>query len=139
MFINPLTAAMGAIGLLSELTSHHAKKDKEEKDTLTQLTTPDNYNVNNMSFDELKAMTLALMQNNKLSEDEGQQFLAQMTSVQQTSGVASTTKIDMVQLYQQQLQNLKADDNKNSSSLQRSLELLNGLKARSGVIIPQAV
>lgn len=139
MFINPLSAAMGAIDLLSDITSHHAKKDKE-KDSLTQLTSTDKYNVNNMSFNDLNAMTLNLMQEGKLSEDDGHNFLKQITSIQQTSGISKDTKIDMIQLYQQQIQNLNADaDTKDLASLQRSLDFLSGVKARAGASIPQFV
>ncbi len=108
MLINPLTAAMGAIDLFSEITSHHAKKDKDkEKDSLTQLTS-NTYDVNNMSFDDLNAMTLGLMQQGKLSEDDGHNFLKQITAIQQASGITKDTKIDMIQLYQQQIQNSNA-------------------------------
>ncbi len=140
MLINPLTAAMGAIDLFSEITSHHAKKDKDkEKDSLTQLTS-NTYDVNNMSFDDLNAMTLGLMQQGKLSEDDGHNFLKQITAIQQASGITKDTKIDMIQLYQQQIQNSNAETNtKDLASLHRSLDFLNGVKARAGANIPQFV
>lgn len=139
MLINPLTAAMGAIDLFSDLTSHHANKDKE-KSSLTQLTSPDNYNVNNMSFNDLSAMTLTLMQQGSLSEDDGQNFLKQINSMQQTTGIAKDQKIDMIQMYQQQIQGLDSNAGaKDLVSFQRSLDFLSGIKARAGANIPQFV
>ncbi|RUR13735.1 hypothetical protein [Legionella sp. km772] len=139
MLINPLTAAMGAIELFSDLTSHHAKKDKE-KDPLTQLTSPDSYNVNHMSFNDLNAMTLTLMEQGKLSSEDGQNFFKQINSIQQTSGIPKDQKIDMIQMYQQQIQNLGPNAGaKDLVSLERSLDFLSGIKARAGATIPQFV
>ena len=141
MFINPITVAMGAINLLSDITSHHANKDKDKaKDSLTQAGQADSLNVNNMSFNDLNAMSLNLMQDGRLSDGDGQNFLKQINSIQQTSGIAKDAKIDMVQLYQQQVQNAGSTvDNKDLVALERSLDLLKGIQARSSATIPRSV
>lgn len=139
MLINPLNAAMSAIDVFSDISSHHAKKDKE-KDSLTHLTNPNSFNVNNMSFNDLSAMTLTFMQQGKLSADDGQNFLKQINSIQQTSGIAKDQKIDMIQIYQDQIKHLDSNAGaKDLVSFQRSLDFLSGIKAREGANIPQFV
>jgi len=135
MFINPITAAMGAIQLLSEATSHHKK---EENKTTTDLAST--YNVNNMSLNDLKGMALGLMQQGKLSESDANNFLSQITSIEQSAGISKDAKVDMVHLYEQQVQNLNVGvKSKEVASFQHSLDILKGVKALSGANIPRSV
>jgi hypothetical protein len=135
MFINPITAAMGAIELFTSMTSHHKKEEKTENTALTNA-----YNVNNMSFNELKDMALGLMQQGKLSQNDTNNFLSQISSLQQVTGTSKEAKVDMIDVYQQQIQNLNAQTKNNDvASLQHSLDILNGIKARSNATIPKSV
>lgn len=137
MFINPLSVAQGAIELFSELTSH--KDKKEEKDDNINLSNA-LYDINHISVNDLNALVLNLTQKGTLSENDSSTLLKQVASIQQSNGISKDTKVDMIQLYQQQLQKVNATANpKEVASLQHSLDLLNGLKARSGASIPQAV
>lgn len=136
MLINPLTAAMGAVQLFKEITSHHPKDKKEDKTaTLTS-----NYNVNNMSLDDLKNMTALLVRQGKLSENDANNFLTQTASLVQSAGISKDKKIDMVKLYEQQVQNFNSESKpKDLASFQQSLDILNGMKALSGANIPASV
>lgn len=135
MFINPISVAVGAVELFRELTHHN----KDEKKGQTQLV-KENPDVNNMSFDDLKSLTMNLVQKGSLSEQDGASFLAQLEAIQKASGIAKDAKIDMMQLYEQQLRSANVEANaKEVASIQQSLSLLQGIKARSGAQIPQAV
>lgn len=135
MFINPITAAIGAIKLFSEITSSHKKEDKAATADLSN-----NFNVNNMSLNDLTKMSQELMQQGELSEKDAHSFLSQIASIQQLSGISKDNKVDMVHLFEQQIQNLNSTSNtKAAASFQHSLDILNGVKARSGASIPQSV
>ena len=139
MFVTPLLAVQGAIELFKGLTATHKKKE-EQAEALNQTNPNPNYDVNNMSFDDLQALTMNLFHDGKLSDKDTQNFLSQINSMQQSSGVAKDTKVDMIQLFQQQIQKSNAQaSNKDTASLQQSLDLLNAIKARSGASIPQRV
>lgn len=135
MFINPITAAMGAIELLNNITSNHKKDDKAATASMQN-----NYDVNNMSLNDLKIMTKDLVQQGKLSEKDANSFLAQSSAIQQSSGIAIDSKVNMVDLYQQHIQHLDKDSKNNEvAAYQHSLDILNGVKALSGSKIPQFV
>jgi hypothetical protein len=135
MNINPISLALGASELVSELTDH----TKERKHPLAQATNPA-YDVNNMSFNDLADMALTLVQQGSLSEKDSSSLLAHMDVVQKSSGVAQDVKTDLIQLYEHQLHKANTVEQGNEvASLQQSLNLLHGIKARSGALIPQAV
>ena len=137
MFVTPLLAAQGAMELFKGLTSTQKKKE-HQTDELNQPNP--NYNVKNMSFDDLQALTMNLFQYGKISEKDSQKLIAQITSLQQSSGVSKDTKVDMLQLFQSQIQNANKQGNSmDTASFQHSLDLLNGMNARSGANIPQRV
>jgi polyhydroxyalkanoate synthesis regulator phasin len=137
MFITPLIAVQGAIELFKGLTGSHNKK--EEKTAVTEPQNP-SHDVHHMSFEDLSAVAMNLVHDGKLSEKDANSFLTQMASLQQSTGLSKDAKIDMIQLYQEKMQNLNTDATpKNTASLQQSLDILNGIKARSGVSIPNFV
>jgi hypothetical protein len=139
MFVTPLLAAQGAIELFKGLTSTQKKKE-DPVDALNQSNPNPNYDVKNMSFNDLQALTMKLSHDGKLSDKDTQNFLNQISSLQQASGVSKDTKVDMIQLFQNQIQNInKQATNNDSSAFQHSLDLLNGINARSGANIPQSV
>jgi len=135
MFINPLTAASTAMELFEKVSSLGNKKD--DKKSINEFTdTP--YDLNNMSLDQLKAMTMDLAQNGKLSDQDTNNFINQIAMLHDATGIANDAQVNMIQLYQDQIQKTNAEP-KNVASMQKSLEILNGVQARSGAQIPQFV
>lgn len=136
MFINPLTAAQGAIELLSGLTSSSKKEEKEDTTSLSSL----NYNINDMSVADLKSLVLKFTEKGTLSESDSSALLDQVDAITQAQSISSNTKLDWINLFQQQVHSLNpATSPKEAASLSHSLDLLNGLEARAGANIPQFV
>lgn len=99
-----------------------------------------NYDVSNMSLDELLDMVVDKFHNGELSEEDTLNFSCQIGTYQLFGGVPEGTKMDMVDYFQQQIDRMNnTPGSKGVEYVERSLDILKGLKARSEAQIPTSV
>ena len=135
--INPITV----VGVLGQLAGIVHKKHEEHavQGSGTKANTPNQqYDVKNMSLDELKTMAMNLFNSGSINDKDYQNLSTQINSIQQTTGLSSNTKVDMLALFQQQLQQAKTAG-KNSDALNDAFNILNGVQARLGANIPSHI
>ena len=138
---------INAVGLVAQtlsalVSSHKAKAPAEATSLLADNSSSvgKQYNVKNMSLDDLKQMASNLLEAGKISAKEKDDIFSQSSLLQQKTGVASDTKLDLLQLFQQQIDALKTQPgSKDAQSFESSLELLNGVQASSTASIPKFV
>lgn len=98
-----------------------------------------NYDVHNMSPDDLRKMANELHESGQISERDRILLVIEADVMTDFGGVSKDTKIDMVDRFNKRLAYEKSEPEpsaQNIMSLERSLDILRGIESRRGVNFP---
>lgn len=130
----------GIASLVSASKAEKADSNPPTSSNQTSQSVTSQYDVHNMSLEDLKGMIMGLYESGQISEKDMIKLSSQRLSLEQTGGLPKDEKIDMVALFQQQSEKIKSSSlSHESGDYQRSLDILKGIGARSGTNIPQSV
>lgn len=111
----------------------------KKQDAVGLKQTTSNYDVHNMSPNDLRSLANELRESGQISERDRIMLVIEADVMTDFGGVSKDTKIDMVDRFNKRLAYEKAESEpsaQNIISLERSLDILHGVESRTGVNFP---
>ncbi len=141
--INALGLLISSIGALAPMFKSHNTPTAEAtatKEASTTAATKDSFDLTHMSLNELKALINDLRSNGKYPDANMSMFAEQCDILGKKNGFSNDTKMDMLQVFSDQLNQLNGSaNNQGAEAWQWSLNMLQGLQAKSGAAIPDYI
>jgi|GEM_PF-5224600 len=138
-----ISGILAATGLLSMFKKEPVEQSKPIEDPLLPskpqlVTSTDGHN---MSQQDLQSMITTLKDSGKISQADYNMMSIDKLDLKIFGGIANDAKIDMISHLEQQIDTMKtsAADKSGIESVEKIVNILKGMDARSGASIPASV